>query len=171
MRSFLFFTIIVLCISSCKKDADIISNNDAPYYGEIPTILLENYVNRIYIDLIGREPLDVEMTNDVQFLRDADVTLESRDALLYKLQFDTTYIEGDSSYKFAYFHRVYEMVKVRLLEGVSNAYISQDLGNFWSDYVRDSVNNDLLAANKKLLQYHILNDVIKSELAYYNSEI
>ena len=171
MRSFLFFTVIVLCISSCKKDADIISNNDAPYYGEIPTILLENYVNRIYIDLIGREPLDVEMTNDVQFLRDADVTLESRDALLYKLQFDTTYIEGDSSYKFAYFHRVYEMVKVRLLEGVSNGYISQDLNNLWNDYTQDSLNNNLLEANKKLMQYHILNDVIESELAYYNNEI
>ena len=94
MRYFFFFLIIVLSISSCKKDADIISNNDAPYYGEIPTILLENYVNRIYIDLIGREPLDGEMQNDVQFLRDADVTIESRDALLYKLQFDTTFVEG-----------------------------------------------------------------------------
>lgn len=171
MRYFFFFLIIVLSISSCKKDADIISNNDAPYYGEIPTILLENYVNRIYIDLIGREPLDGEMQNDVQFLRDADVTIESRDALLYKLQFDTTFVEGDSSYRFAYFHRIYEMVKVRLLEGVSNAYISQDLNNLWNDYKRDSLNNNLLEANKKLMQYHILNDVIESELAYYHNEI
>lgn len=171
MKSVLNFLIIILCVSSCKKDPYIISNNDAPYYGEIPTILLENYVNRIYIDLIGREPLDEEMINDVQYLRDADVTIASRDSLLYKLQFDTTFIEGDSSYKFAYFHRLYEMVKVRLLEGASNAYISQDLNNWWNDYVNDSLNNDLLAANKKLLQYHILNNVLKSELEYYHSEI
>ena len=171
MKSFLYFIFIVLCVSSCKKDADIISNNDAPYYGEVPTILLENYVNRIYIDLIGREPLDDEMINDVQYLRDANVTIESRDSLLYKLQFDTTYIEGDSSYKFAYFHRVYEMVKVRLLEGVSNAYISGDLNMWWGAYVNDSINNDLLSANKKLLQYHILNNVLKSELEYYNNQI
>ena len=72
------------------------------------------------------------MLSDVQFLRDADVTLESRDSLIYKLQFDTTYIEGDSSYRFAYFHRIYEMAKVRLLEGVSNAYISQDLSQWWN---------------------------------------
>ena len=90
-------TDFILFISSCKKDSDIIANNNAPYYGEIPTILLENYVNRIYIDLIGREPLDNEMLSDVQFLRDADITLESRDSLLYKLQFDTTFVEGDFS--------------------------------------------------------------------------
>ena len=133
-RVLLYIIFVAITITSCKKDVVIIPNNNAPIYSEIPTILLENYVNRLYIDLIGREPLDVEMTNDVQFLRDADVTIESRDALLYKLQFDTTFVEGDSSYKFAYFHRIYEMVKVRLLEGVSNAYISQDLNNLWNDY-------------------------------------
>ena len=171
MKHFFILFSIIISFSSCKKNLDVIPNNDAPYYGEIPTILLENYVNRIYIDLIGREPIDEEMQNDVQFLRDSDVTIESRDALLYKLQFDTTFVEGDSSYKFAYFHRMYEMLKVRLLEGVSNAYISQDLNNLWNDYKRDSLNNNLLEANKKLMQYHILNDVLESELAYYNNEI
>ena len=171
MRLFSCLIIIVLCISSCKKDAEIISNNDVPYYAEIPTILLENYVNRIYIDLLGREPLDNEMTDDVQYLRDSDVTLESRDSLLYKLQFDTTYIEGDSSYKFAYFHRMYEMIKVRLIEGASNDYISQDLSNWWYFYVNDSLNGDLLSANKKLLEYNILKSVLDSELQYYNNEI
>ena len=171
MKNYLYFLFIVLCISSCKKDADIIFNNNAPYYGEIPTILFENYVNRIYIDLIGREPLDNEMLSDVQFLRDADVTLESRDSLIYKLQFDTTYIEGDSSYKFAYFHRLYDMVKVRLLEGASNAYIGQDLYVYYQSYVVDSVNGNMLDANKKLLEYHKLNNVLIAELQYYNGII
>jgi len=171
MRNFIFYLFIVLFISSCKKDADIIPNNDAPYYGEISTLLLENYVNRIYIDLIGREPLDTEMDSDVQYLRDADVTLESRDSLIYKLQFDTTYIEGDSSYKFAYYHRMYDMIKVRLLEGASNAYISQDLGIYYQSYVVDSVNGNMLDANKKLLEYHKLNNVLIAELQYYNGII
>ena len=162
---------LALGLFACKKDADIISNNNAPYYAEIPTILLENYVNRIYIDLIGREPLDNEMLNDVQYLRDADITLESRDSLIYKLQFDTTFVEGDSSYKFAYFHRMYDMVKVRLLEGASNAYIGQDLYVYYQSYVVDSVNGNMLDANKKLLEYHKLNNVLIAELQYYNGII
>ena len=171
MRIFIYSLFLTICISSCKKDPEIITNNDAPFYAEIPTILLENYVNRLYIDLLGREPLDDEMIHDVQYLRDADVTLESRDSLIYRLQFDTTFIEGDSSYKFAYFHRMYEMIKVRLLEGASNAYISDDLNNFWNDYVKDSINGDLLSANKKLLEYNILKSVLDSELDYYHNEI
>ena len=162
---------MMVIFSSCKKDANIISNNTAPYYSEISTLLLENYVNRIYIDLIGREPLDTEMDSDVQYLRDADVTLESRDSLIYKLQFDTTYIEGDSSYKFAYFHRMYDMLKVRLLEGASNSYIGQDLYNHYQNYLVDSIAGNILEANKKMLNYNVLNNVLKSELQYYNGQI
>ena len=167
----IFFISIFVFTVSCKKDPLVINNNNAPYYSEIPTILLENYVNRIYIDLIGREPLDEEMLKDVQFLRDSEVSLESRDSLLRKLQFDTTYIMGDSSYKFAYFHRVYEICKVRLLEGVANSYISSQLNNFWNNYINDSLSNDLLSANKGLLNYNILNNVLSSELEYYNGII
>ena len=119
---------MAITITACKKDVVIIPNNNAPIYSEIPTILLENYVNRLYIDLIGREPLDDEMSSDVQFLRNNDVTLESRDSLIYKLQFDTNFVPGDSSYKQAYFHRLYEMVKVRLIEGVSDGYIQNEMG-------------------------------------------
>ena len=171
MRFFCIYFLLFCLFFSCKRDADIIPNNDPPYYNEIPTILLENYVNRIYIDLLGREPLDQEMEQDVQYLRDRDVSLESRDTLLYKLQFDTTYIPGDSSYKFAYFHRMYEMLKVRLIEGASNGYISNELGNHYLNYVNDSVNGHMLDANNKLRQYNILNNVLKSEAQYYNSEI
>ena len=171
MREYQLYLLIILLFFSCKKDSEVINNNNAPYYAEIPTMLLENYVNRIYIDLIGREPLDSEMLNDVQFLRDYDVSLESRDSLIYRLQFDTTYIAGDSSYKRAYFHRTYEMLKVRLLEGASNAYIGSDLNNHYSSYVNDSVNGNMLDAYKRLLSYHMLNDVLESELDYYNGLI
>ena len=48
--------------------------------------------------MLGREPLDNEMIEDVKFLRDNEVTIESREQALYKLQFDTSFVEGDSSY-------------------------------------------------------------------------
>ena len=159
---FLFFT------SSCKKEDNIIPNNNAPYYGEIPTLLLENYVNRCYIDLLGREPLDDEMILDVQFLRDNEVTIESRDGLLYKLQFDTSYIEGDSSYNQAYFHRFYDLVKVRLIEGASNSYISSENANWLFEYQKDSIAGNMINAYKRLLEYNKLNDILKSENQYRN---
>ena len=87
------FTIgVILLLFSCKKDPIIISINDAPYYDEIPTTLVEFYVNRLFIDLIGREPLDEEMENEVAFLRAYDLSMEGRDSLIVKLQTDTNYI-------------------------------------------------------------------------------
>jgi hypothetical protein len=167
----LYIFLILLGLFSCKHDVEIITDNDAPYYGELPNLLLENYVNRLYIDLIGREPLDAEMEIDVQFLRSQEVTLESRGELIKKLQFDTTFIEGDSSYKFAYYHRMYDMIKIRLLEGASNEYITSQLSNHYFAYELDSINGKMLNAYKKLMNYHILNNVLKSELQYYTGSI
>ena len=156
---------------ACEKETIIIPNNNAPNYDEIPTILLENYVNRLYIDLIGREPLDEEMNLDVQFLRDNNVTIESRDTLISKLQFDTTYVEGDISYKNAYFHRLYEMVKVRMIEGASNAYIENEMGIFLFFYEVDSLSGNLIGAHNNLINYYRLKDLIDSESLLYNNFI
>ena len=161
----------LILVSSCKKDTLVIDDNNPPVYSAIPTVLIENYINRIYIDLIGREPLDSEMEIDVQYLRDNDVSIESRDSLIYKLQFDTLYIEGDESYKFAYFHRIYDMVKVRLIEGASNGDISFYMSNHYADYEVDSVAGNLIEAQKHLLKYYRLSAIIDSELDYYNNII
>lgn len=160
---------MAITITACKKDVVIIPNNNAPIYSEIPTILLENYVNRLYIDLIGREPLDDEMSSDVEFLRNNDVTLESRDSLIYKLQFDTNFVPGDSSYKQAYFHRLYEMVKVRLIEGVSNGHIQTVMNTRYNRYVNDSLGGNMISAHENLIKYYRFKDIINSESdLYYN---
>ena len=170
-RAVLYIIFVVITITSCKKDVVIIPNNNAPIYSEIPTILLENYVNRLYIDLIGREPLDDEMSSDVRFLRDNDVSFQSRDSLIFKLQFDTVFIPGDSSYKIAYFHRIYEMVKVRLIEGVSNSHIQTVMNTRYNRYVNDSLGGNLISAHENLMKYYRFKDVISSESAYYNGLI
>ena len=100
---------ISLFISSCKKesvDGSYIGDNDAPYYDRIATVLVQNYVNRIYIDLIGREPLDVEMEGDVAYLQETNLSWEARDSIITKVQEDTSFREGDSSYKAAYYNRL-----------------------------------------------------------------
>jgi len=170
IKALLILSFIVLMLFSCKIDV-LIGDNDAPYYGGVPTVLVEFYVNRVFIDLIGREPFDEEMENEVAFLRSYDLSMEGRDSLIIKLQTDTTFIAGDSSYKFAYYHRMYEMIKVRLIEGASNSEIKFYRYLAYEDYEDDSTAGEMLNAYKKLLIYHNLNDVIQSELQYYNGII
>ena len=166
IKDLLILGFSVLVLFSCEKDV-FIGDNDAPYYGGVPTVLVEFYVNRVFIDLIGREPFDEEMENEVAFLRSYDLSMEGRDSLIIKLQTDTTFIAGDSSYKFAYYHRMYEILKVRLIEGASNSEINFYSYLAYQDYVADSLAGEMLNAYKKLLIYHGLNDVIQSELQYY----
>ena len=137
---------MVMIFSHCRKTeevpGDLIPNNRAPYYDRIPTVLVNNYVNRLFIDLIGREPLDVEMEEEVSKLKAANLSFEARDSLIRKLQFDTTFREGDSSYKAAYYNRLYELFKVKMLEGASDYDILRERGLIYGTLIHDSLAGD-----------------------------
>lgn len=123
--------------SACTKQEIItIDNNQVPYYDEIPTLLVENYVNKIFIDLLGREPTDIEMQQEVEALQNAKLQRTAREALITKLQNDTTYVDGDISYKYAYCRQVYEMTKAHLIEGASSDEINEILGPIASSLVQ-----------------------------------
>jgi hypothetical protein len=96
---------LVFLFSSCKKEEElvVISGNTIPDYNGTPTILVENYVNRLFIDLIGREPTDIEMESKVNFLKSGSLSSAIREQLVDDLMFSNEFIEGDSSYTKAYF--------------------------------------------------------------------
>lgn len=141
----------------------MIENNDPPYVDGIPNVEIENYVNKIFIDLIGREPLDYEMEAEVQWLKDNELSTGARDSLMRKLQFNTDSIHGDSSYKHAYYHRLYELGKLRLCEGAAN-------GTFWfywglarNAYVIDSLLDDKEGMARNQYTMDLLEAVVDSE--------
>lgn len=144
--------LFILVFFSCKKDPRIISNNTAPYYDNIPTVLVQSYVNRIYVDLIGREPTDAEMDRDVAALRDQKLSLEAREVLIQKIQTDSSYLPGDSSYSYAYFHRLYEMNKIRIVgEGADDGLFLAAIDDVQSEVEKDSISGDSIgfALNKR----------------------
>jgi hypothetical protein len=156
--------------SSCKKDI-IVGDNQPPYYNEISTLLIENYVNRIFIDLIGREPLDSEMIAEVDFLRQADLATSAREALVVKLQTDTNYVFGDSSFTKAYYTRFYELAKARVLEGASDQDINEDVGQLQNQILRDSLNEDWAAYELHKRELKKLTDIFASEDQYASGAI
>lgn len=145
--NFLFTALLVsfVLLSSCKKDKEIIvPGNNAPYYEGVPKVVLQNYINRLFIDLIGREALDSEMEEQENYLRSNNLSISSREQLIIKLQTDTTYIVGDSSYKYAYYNRFYELCKARVLEAASNEIIEERLGELSYSSTLDSLSGDSL---------------------------
>ena len=137
--------LFVLLFTACKKDKEIIvPDNNAPYYEGVSKVVLQNYINRLFIDLIGREALDSEMEEQENYLRSNNLSISAREQLIIKLQTDTTYIAGDSSYKYAYYNRFYELCKARVLEAASNDIIAERLGDLTYSSTLDSLSGDSL---------------------------
>jgi hypothetical protein len=141
---------MLLFLVSCKKELEVIPDNDVPPYDAVPTLLVRNYVNRLYIDLIGREPLDAEMETDVAFLRSGDLSGQVRNALVVRLMTDSTWVDGDSSLAHAYYRRQYDMYKSRFLEGASDEVIDGFIGQALQDALADPLGGDTASANSEV---------------------
>jgi hypothetical protein len=122
------FTFSILLLSCKTKETIEVSINKPKNYDDIPTVKVENYINRLYIDLLGREPLNTEKVRDVTFLREGKLSYDTRKELITRLMSDTIYVVGDSSYKRAYFQRIYDLTKARLLEGAGEEEFYQQIG-------------------------------------------
>ncbi len=162
MRRLLFYFIAIVIFASCKKEEVVFENNNIPDYDGIPTLLVQNYVNRLFIDLIGREPLDTEMNAEVAALESAGLSFAARTDLANRLVYSTNYLPGDSSYNYAYYVKLYENAKARLLEGASDAYIYSEYGIFRNAAVTDSAGGNFTGYELNMAQANRLLDIIDS---------
>lgn len=162
-----FVVLIASVAMGCKKTTErIVPNNQAPWYDGVPTVLVENYVNRLFIDLLGREPIDSEMAEHVAFLRAGNLSLDARAALVTRLQTDTMPVAGDSSYASVYYKRLYEQMKVRLIEGASDAEIGGEIGILRQGALVDSLNGDLVAMRQKQAEMRKYENILRSQWDY-----
>jgi hypothetical protein len=74
-----------MVVSCSKKDATVVPNNKPKSYDDVSTVKVENYINRIYIDLLGREPLDAESIRDLELLRKGNLSINSRQRYYYEI--------------------------------------------------------------------------------------
>jgi len=149
-RNLNLLLVFSLFTTACNDDPELITGNIPPNPDNVPTVLIENYVNRIFIDLIGREPLDAEMDSNVTLLKENDLNIEAREQIIERLQTDTSWIEGDTSYERAYYQRFYDITKGRLLEGDSDAEINRQINLFSRTLLIDSLNGDTLPTGNSI---------------------
>lgn len=158
----IFVLVLAFIFSACGQKVKVIEDNDSPYYTGIPTITVENYVTKLYIDLIGREPLEEERQPDVDLLKANDLSMDARAEIVLRLQSDTTFRDGDTSYAHAYFRRFHEVSKGRLLEGASDGHLNFKAGLQRNAAVIDSLLGDSVAMQKHLEQMQLYLDVVES---------
>lgn len=85
---FIFFAVFLLgctdkeTIYQDEHIIEVIDDNDPPLYTGVTTVQLHNYINKIYIDIIGREPLESELIYAENLLRDNSLSENSINQLL-----------------------------------------------------------------------------------------
>ena len=165
----ILFAGILFSTGSCKKTTDdLYADNDAPYFDKVPSVKVRNYVNRMFIDLIGREPLDSEMEAETAALMVANVNDSVRTLLITKLMADYTFRDGDTSYALAYHKRIYELGKIRFLEGVSEGQLRDQASIYRQNAISDSLGNNLPGYEENTIKYDEIMNVLLSSSRYQN---
>jgi len=140
MRKIFYIFLLSMFMMSCQKDSIvknvIIEDNNAPHYDEVTTVQIQNYVNKMYIDLLGREPLETELTTTAAELKANSLSDASREQLLVSL------MNSDE-----YYDRFYEIYQSAYLPGVTDAELDERIYLF--EVERD---NQLAAGNDVVAQ-------------------
>jgi hypothetical protein len=165
-NSWVIFIIFLLYGVSCKDKEVLIPNNTPKNYDDVPTVKVENYINRIYIDLLGREPLDNEVIRDLALLRGGDLNYSVRKSLIRRLMTDSIFVPGDSSYKRAYYQRLYDLSKARLLEGAGEEEFYQQIGNAQFAVLSSRLSGDSVGVFSAMVTINRCQNVLKSRRLY-----
>lgn len=83
--------LLVVLVTGCQKDEIIIEDNTAPPDSTISTLILENYVAKCYISLLGRDPSETEEQTAVDLLRNAGMSVGSRKEMIDVILSDIEY--------------------------------------------------------------------------------
>jgi hypothetical protein len=85
--------VVAMMASSCTKDEIIIEDNTAPPDSTISTLILENYVAKCYISLLGRDPSSTEEQDAVTLLRNSNMSVASRKQMIATILGNNEYRE------------------------------------------------------------------------------
>ena len=118
----LYFIIILALFSACKKyETDTISGNAPPPDPTINNVTVENYVNKVYISVLGGKPDSLELNSGTTILKKNNLSTANRTQFL-----DTVFKHPE------YYDHLYNTVLTDLLNNLDTNEIINDIGIFQS---------------------------------------
>ncbi|MDW3649897.1 MAG: hypothetical protein R8P61_22690 [Bacteroidia bacterium] len=157
------YSIILLCFlfGACQETGEMVfvPDNTPPPYSGVHELTVMNFINRAFIDLIGREALDSEMEKELNYLQLRELHPLAIDTFLLKLQQDTTERSGGISYRQAWAWQLYVRAKARIIEGEADDEIAFDIAQLEQKYVKDSLLGNEIGmsfANQEILKLQAL---------------
>lgn len=136
---FLFALVVAGFQTACKKEPVVqiihsdttITGNQPPNYTGVPTVKVKLYVNKLYVDILGREPSATELETNTNLLLTQQLSLASREQIVDQLFSDTLY-----------FRRLNELTSADFINGSGETQINESIGMFELALYLDSVNGE-----------------------------
>lgn len=140
LRSYsFFFFVILLTLTSCEKDEITVPDNTAPPDGTVSQLVIETYINKCYISLLGRKPTAQEESAAKATLSES-LSVVNRQAILSPILTSVEYRE-----------KSFDTETIRLLTLPFNPEEAQ----FWVDVYTDLLDDALYAGFQNLLMAEI----------------
>lgn len=87
--------ISVVLFSACKKDPIVIDGNEAPPDATVETVVKENYVNKLYISLLGRKATSAEFDAGMVIINQGNFSKSSRTELVQVIQGKSEFFDNE----------------------------------------------------------------------------
>lgn len=119
MKGYIFLLIVLITAGwSCKKEAELVEipGNQAPPDYTISSVVKENYVNKVYISVLGREPDSTEFQSGLFYINQHNLSLADRQSFL-----DEVFAKPE------YNQKLYETASVKLLNSYDTSAITQQI--------------------------------------------
>lgn len=153
IKRFLYILFVFTVLSSCKKDNTIlIENNAPPIDNTIENSTIDNYINKTFIMLVGREPIESEKSASRQILMADDLSEQNRKDFVNQLL---------GSY--AFYKNEYKITRELLLNGADSIAIQKKI-NTQQNQIDKTTDADKIAGYQKRIDQFELMFTVAQEL-------
>ena len=168
----LFMLCLALSLSNCAKDKDVVFKDNKPIDPEgVPTIIIENYVNRMFIDLLGRAPTDEEILRYTNRLKDNKLSETERLNIIKELQNDTSILNNDGYFRDVYYFNFHNSIKAICIEGASDGELTRLIGIYSFSLRQARLLGDSLRVHADSAKIRRTIALVEAQEQYKNGEI
>ena len=113
----IFLIAFLLVIASCTKhEEEVVPNNVAPPDSTISNLAIESYINKVYISVLGREPISSEFDDAWNLLSPSNASETSRKVFL-----DNVFLNPE------YNQRIYDLARADYLDNLDTIDINDQI--------------------------------------------
>ena len=146
---FFSISLLLFCLSCAKDDAVYIDGNQAPPDGTIENITKENYVNKLYISVLGRQATSTEFTDGLAILDKNNLSTANRTELVDIVLSDD-----------AYFHNEYRIIRGEVLNSLDTIEVPNYIQIYKNSLLKTNDQNQKDRLNEGLVKFYLMADII-----------